>query len=242
MSRAPLPIGRLPLVVLALVIVALGGAWWWTRPPLEPVIDGKNLSAWIDPRYGVSTRNLRVTAPQSITAGQLHACGPAAVTWLAYWVEHGRNEHSNPLDPFGRRRAGAQLFSKAPDWLRRLIPDKWGGLRGSPPKLQGASAADALRLLGPEAAPAIPALERALKNEDHAPVYAVAAALQAIGPASWPVVERALARETKTARVALLSTLFNRINSDRPAADEMSHVLAVLDPSVRPGRVGVPPV
>jgi HEAT repeat protein len=214
--------GKTFLLIFVFAAGTIGGAWWWTRPPLDPVNDGRHLSEWL-------TGTATYSGHLAIDARQLEAYGPAAVTWLAYNVEHTRVEHvNNRRLTFAKRKP--LPFDKAPNWLRRLISDRLGGTRASPPEVSRAFAADALTLLGPKASAAVPALARTLESEDQSSLYHVACALHAIGPASWSVVQQALEHANKSARVALLSTLYLRVGSDRqPAPDaEVAHFLEVI--------------
>jgi hypothetical protein len=149
MPRISFLSGRKSLLLLAVVAVIIGGAWWWQSPPPEPVWNGQRLSDWLA-TYGEMEGF--VTPPYE----QLHAFGPSAVPWLAYTAEYGRH-------PFTRH--GPLPFDKAPDWLRRCLPARWGGLRPAASRNDRVNALLGLIALGPEAAPAIPSLARVIERE-----------------------------------------------------------------------------
>jgi hypothetical protein len=195
MPRAALPSGRKLLILLALtVVVAIGGAWWWQRPPPEPVVNGQRLSEWL------VHSNPHPKSPHS-RSEPIQSFGPAAIPWLAYTIEHGRH-------PFAR--SGRLPFDRAPRWLRRWLPERWGGLRLTPVSNGRTMAAWTLASLGAEAAAAGPALARSLRISDHVD-FPVAFALQSMGPASWPEVQDVLQHGSNPGRIALLQTLNQRV-------------------------------
>lgn len=193
MPGATTPSGRKSLLrFLAIAAAILGGAWWWQRPPPEPVLSDFRLSDGI--------RN-----SATLDADGIRAYGPAGITWLTYAVEHGRH-------PFIKR--GSLPFDRAPGWLRSWIPEKWGGLREPPSSLEDEriSASNALAKLGPDAAPAIPALARSIQNEDEQFAGSTASTLNAIGPASWPMVQGLLNNGSPQVREYLLATIWVRVD------------------------------
>jgi hypothetical protein len=213
----------LPLL-LALVAVIIGGVWWWQRPPPEPVYNGQPLSKWM----------ARLSSVNDLAAVDLHAFGPGTVPWLAYTAEHGKHPFAGRV-PFH--------LDKAPDWLRRWLPEKWRGLRPSSARDERIYALMILERLGPEAAPAIPTLARILERASHGDDFQfpwqVARALNTTGPASWPVVEQILERGNDRARLAILGTIFCRVGPvENPASEaEVARVVAV----VHKGRTGPDP-
>jgi hypothetical protein len=188
MAHAAFPSGRKLLFLLALA-ATIGGAWWWQRPPPEPVYNGLSLSEWLARPGPILLGNSR--NPEA----QIHAFGPATIPWLTFTLEHSRK-------PFVRR--GPLPLDKAPVWLRRWAPERWGGLRTKRAFNERLRAAEALNLLNEEAAPAIPALARSLQSDDLQLVQSAAAALKNIGSAAWPAMEEALAHGSVPAKVALL--------------------------------------
>jgi hypothetical protein len=166
------PSARKSLLLLALALLNVGGAWRWGGPPPDPEQGGLSLSETV---AGFDTNEDR-------RVQELRAFGSTGVRWLAYTVEYGRHPFtkSKPLP-----------FDNAPNWLRQQLPEKWGGLHGSWPVDERADAVRALSNLRSEAAPAIPALVRTLENDGSLAGHA-ASALYAIGPVSWPAVRGVL--------------------------------------------------
>jgi HEAT repeat protein len=158
------------------------------------VFQGKRLSEFLEFK----------SAPGNVLLSEeeLAAFGPAGVAWLTYTLEHGpepsRNEGPLPLD-------------SAPDWLRRWIPRNWGGLRTSSNIDKHFEAALLLSLLGPKAAPAIPALARSLDSRDPGLVEIAATALQDMGSVSWPAVREVLDHGSPQARIALFGNMMDRV-------------------------------
>ena len=148
MPRAAFSSGRKSLLICILAAIGIGGAWWWTLPPREPVSRGQRLSECLDGPVGEN-----VDLP--LRTEELHGFGPGAVPWLTYAAEYGPYPiyHPKPLP-----------LDHAPDWLRRRMPESWGGRRE--PAFHGnpMCVLRALQLLGPEAAPAIPTLVRVLER------------------------------------------------------------------------------
>jgi hypothetical protein len=229
MPCAVLPSGRKPLLLLALTAGLIGGAWWWQRPPPEPIRQGHRLSAWLA-RHTDDRKDYQ-------TVETLHAFGPGVVPWLAYTVEYGRHPYMGH---------GPHFMDKAPAWLRRLVSVKWGGLHISLTRDDRDNALRAVLALGPEAAPAIPALARALDRvcqDEEFMVPALAAdALHATGTASWPAVEQILQHGNPHTKRVLLEEIHRR--TDYALEAEWLKVLVTLmhacgdpDAEVRHGAV-----
>jgi hypothetical protein len=214
MPRAAFPSGRKSLLLIAFLAILIGGAWWWQRPPPEPVYNGERLSEWL--RAPNAKR-----VPTEIRLRQLQSFGPAAVRWLTYTIEHGRR-------PFQKR--GPLPFEHAPDWLRRKLPDRWGGLRTGVREDERKLAINALMFLGPDGVPAIPALQRSLQSDDDELVRGAAFALQAIGSASWPIITDALEHGKQPVRTALLGTMGWRLvaNEGQATGTEVEHTVDAI--------------
>jgi HEAT repeat protein len=152
--------------------------------------------------------------------------GLPAVTWLAYTVEHGRHPYVEPA---------LHLFDRFPLWLRHRLPDRWGGLRVSAQFDERVAAAYALWVLGPKAAPAIPALARGLESNSKELAYWSASSLHAIGPASWPVVDRALVHRDSLVRAAVVANMYGRfpVDGDPVSNIEITRVAQALNKACR---------
>jgi hypothetical protein len=211
MPRTAFPSGR-KILLLALAVV-IGGAWWWTRPPRAPEYRGLSLWTWLA-HHGA-------TLPSNGERPTIQAFGPAGVKWLAYTVEHGRLAYTG---------TGPCLFDHAPFWLRERLPEKWGGFIGVAPEGERVLAADALALLGPAAAPAIPALARNLKGADEELIRASASALIAIGAAAAPAIRDSLEHGSPIARIALIREMKSWKGWTDPAVSrgEIVRIIAAL--------------
>lgn len=210
MPRAAFPIGRKSFLLLALTVILIGVAWWSQLPPPDPVYQGKRLSeAFFEPHDFGSSHAMR---------DYFHQFGPAGVTWLTYKLEHGWRpiQPSQPLP-----------FDHAPDWLRRWLPGKWGGLHPHSQIDERMNAANVLATLGPDAASAIPRLVRVLQDRNEEVIGFAAEALNSTGPASWPVVSEALEHGSVSARSALLLAMHRRIHDESEPAPDAEVALAI---------------
>ncbi len=203
MPSLSFPRGGKFLLLLAIIAMIITGAWWWQRPPSEPVYHGERFTAW-------ANNSPAFTSYTELTVEQLHVFGPALIPWLTYACEYG-------LDLDDADQTGA--FHNAPEWLRRWAPRRWGGLRQSPDTdIFSHQARWALIQLGPEAAPAIPALGRCLKRYSQRParddkLEVIVIALHRAGPTSWPVVQDALEHGSPQVRCRLLSCMHERLRA-----------------------------
>jgi hypothetical protein len=213
MPRAAFSRARKPfLVLLAAGIVV--GASWWAGAPRDPSARGERLSQYVVDIPKDAGTKLPSTE-------QLEAFGPAGITWLTYMLENGRH-------PFHKH--GRLPLDTAPDWLRRWLPESWGGIRVLAFMDERVRAASLLSQLGPQAASAIPMLLRNLENEDVS--QSAAYTLQAIGPAAWPTVQNSLDHGSPHARAALLMTMYVHLHVQ---GQEVSEVVAstILDAIIK---------
>ncbi len=211
-----------PLLLLLLAGPGIGVVWWFTQPhsPPEPIRDGLRLSTCVL----VPLRADGTAEDYATRLARIRAFGPDAVPWLIYTAEHGRREFkkkdSLPLD-------------HAPHWLRRGLPVEWGGLSRPPDLDEPFAAISALEALGPDAAPALPTLVKILKGDDRSLIWSTAAALNAMGPASWPTVQDALDRAASSdntdpfMREALLDSFRERLEPTNRKVDEAEAAPAV---------------
>ncbi len=174
---------------LAGIAIVVGVVVWWQRPPPEPVLNGRRLSEWIDPAnesWGF----------WAVPREQIESIGGEAVPWLAWVVEHGKRSSSK----------STQLpFDAAPDWIRRWVPRRWGGLRTPSIFDERRVAIIVLGRFGAKAAPAVPTLAKSLSSEDAVLADLVRDTLNNIGPAAWQVIEDGLQHgSTQTQRALLI--------------------------------------
>jgi HEAT repeat protein len=242
MSRAAFLPSRRTLALLALAAVVIGGAAWWTRAPTEPVYEGRRLSEWLyqsrsqaqsfvvlpgGRRLGVS----KVTsvsfsgAPGALTRDQLMFMGPDAIVWLGYAVERGKLARNT--DP--RSGSSASSVSRFLELLR-----KWLHFRADDTYDECAAAARVLRELRKDAAPAIPALLRALGNKNEQRANNAWNVLNAIGPAALAEIRHSYVHGSKLARLRIARQLpyvawFTRQSLTTEDAANLQEALAACD-------------
>ena len=187
MSRARFLPSRRTLLLAVLLAGVIGGTWWWVKPPPEPVYRGRPLSRWL---VDMGENVYRFDAGETV----IRAVGPPAVKWLAYKVEHGRR-YEEPS-----KRSTIQRM-----WERLLHLHPYVGID------ERLAAAELLEEFGPEAAPAIPALAKAIDTGDLVFGSACARALHCIGPKSWTVVQERISHGNIATRASLISTLSARV-------------------------------
>ena len=171
-------------------------------PPPEPRYQGKPLSQWLLER---SRSGGRVLARH-----ELQSLGPDGVKWLAYQASRARIWSSEELFPDAPPWARAEL------WLRNKIT------KGRPTRSDYLHFVSIVALgeLGPDAAPAIPALIKALRDGDNDERLHAAAALARIGPASWPAVADAIRHGTPRQRDILFWNLDHWFEFESPTSAE----------------------
>ena len=171
---------RIALLVVALVVVwGIGVPWWQT--PREPVYQGKKLSSWFHPE-------------PRLTREQLRSLGPGAVAWLAYQVAQSESWDEVDLPH------NASIFRHYELRLRQRLGDE---------RLFNAEhvhfeAIVALGDLGPDAAPAIPALIKAVGDGSNDSRLVAAEVLAEMGPVSWPAITEAIRHDTSVRRRCIL--------------------------------------
>jgi len=159
------------LILLALAVLVVQDRLAW---PADPEYQGRRLSAWM--------RDLASADPAQVQAARqaVLALGTNALPALAM---HLRARDS----ALGRLAAAAE--NRLP---RRLWVLAMQGTRSRDALERRWHAAQALAVLGPVAAPALPLLARALEDPEPRVAAAAAEALQRIGPPAWPDLVRAL--------------------------------------------------
>jgi HEAT repeat protein len=196
--------------MLALLVV---GAW--LSEPREPVQDGRGLSLWLEDLVSPFGER-RDPARQAVLR-----LGTNAVPFLIRAL--------NTPDPaFGsaatesRKYLPRQLWV----WVMQLARPRAGIDRRWP-------AAVALGVLGPAAAPAVPALGHAIRDRDPRVSAAAIEALRVVGPAGLQVVVEAM----RTNDVTLLHHLAAAVARTGPAAAEWApqlvEVLLAAPPACR---------
>jgi len=161
----------LVLLLLALAVLVVQDRLLWPR---EPEYQGRRLSAWLrdliapDPALHLPARQaILALGTNALPALERHL--QARDSWLGQLVTTAQGRL-----PY-RLWVAAMQATRARNALER----RW-------------QAAAALNALGPAAAPALPALARALEDPEPRVVTNAAEALGQIGPPAWPALTRAL--------------------------------------------------
>lgn len=196
-------LGLLLLALVALVLLA-----WLTRPR-DPVHHGRPLTAWMQDLISLEV-NVRAAATNAIQQLGTNAL-PALVRHLG-----------TPDPTLGRTASDAQRFLPRGLWVwamkltqpRAGIERRW-------------QAAAALGLLGAQAAPAVPALTRALHDVDPRVRDAAIEALRGVRPAGLEALASALA----TTNITLLAHLCSAIGRSGPDAAVVARQLARAVPT-----------
>lgn len=210
---------RTSLALLTFAAAIIGGAVWWTRPPTDPIYEGKRLSARL--------LTLRNTFPDAIelSSADLRALGRPGMEWLIYAVEHGKHMETS---------LRSSIFMGSPEWLRNWLPGGWEYSGTAYVEDERPYAAEALEMLGADAAPAIPALMRMIRPQGGRSFSFGAEpymnALQAMGPASWPIIEQILAQGQLDGQRLVIETMPHRlrVDGDPASATEANRVADTL--------------
>lgn len=175
---------------LAAVLLLTAIACWLGRGPREPVFKGKKLSWWFTDGYEKEGR-------PRLTGDELRRLGPDAVRWLSYKVGQSSivdmempTEHVTTARRF--------LWSLHERWFHEGTT-KFSHVRGE--------AIGALGDLGPDAAPAIPSLLKALRFGEPDARAIAAEALLKTGKAGWPAIEDAMRHGDLRSRWLLLNAV-----------------------------------
>lgn len=181
---------RLILLVAAFVLVA-SGTVWFSASKREPTYGGKSLSQWIEMYNGwvaIEMASGDVSDLKTNTASvAVRHIGTNALPHLVRWID---------WRPGRGKQKVLSVLEKAPRWLRDGLVEKW--LKGDPRRAEGAEFA--LKVLGPEAAAAIPQFERMMTNASSSDGETIsgAHALACIGMSALPALLSALTNQTKT--------------------------------------------
>lgn len=172
------------LLFLGIAVLGLALGLWLVGPANDRVVyEGKSLEDWSLQLFGAPAQAEREEA-----AAALKRMGPAAVPGLI--------KQLRTREPFFHKQAWAITAGLPARMKYKLLG------RGSP--LQAATlraaAARSLGMIGPEAAPAVPYLSRALRDSQPQVSIDAAAALGHIGPASVPELTTALADKNSSVR------------------------------------------
>jgi hypothetical protein len=162
----------------------------------EPVYQGKTLSAWLlIYRTEAPLPDMGLTQRAQESADAVRQLGPKAVPWLVEWISYEQ--------PAWQRSARFML--------RTIVRRLGGGASPShlarPAELRQAAVAG-FRILGPEAAAAVPALSRLLKaHSSRAVSLLVMDALSHLGKAGLPPLLDVLANPARPDRLLAMESL-----------------------------------
>jgi hypothetical protein len=190
-----------PLLLLLIAVMILGAAAWWTRPPRDPVIKGQRLSWWM-------YHKLYLNEDLSLNSGEVLSAGPDAIKRLMWAAEHGHQAKSK-----GRTAPPKSTFAQWVDarwrrWFHVGYDDEYD---------ERYAALSFLLSMTPDAAPAVPVLERVLCNSaESEPIDAgrkryAAQTLVWIGPPAWPAIEDIFRTGGGDVRLLLVKNVFDPI-------------------------------
>ncbi len=192
---------RITLLVpmLFLGLVAIG--WWSQRGPREPRHEGKPLSWW----FTNGLDNQLTPTPRRLTAEELRQLGPEAVVWLGHQAAQ-----RSIWDIDDDSRYSPEISARFKWWLR----DRFYKFAKSKIRVRFESIV-ALGDLGPDAAPAIPSLLKAVRQADHDSRLLAAIALVEMGPVAVPAIAKAMTHDDLLARNLLIDKMELRWRSER---------------------------
>jgi HEAT repeat protein len=156
---------RIVLIVAVCAVVAIVTALVWPGEK-EPVYQGKKLSEWLVNEQP----DLDVGGRRKLQAEAIGQIGTNALPWLLKWANH---EHAPRVNRFAvlARRLHVNLYSGTGDEERASAAWMW------------------LQILGPKAAPGIPALFQMATNSRTPDVaWSASAELGYIGPEALPAL------------------------------------------------------
>lgn len=182
------------LLGLAFTVAINGGTEWRSSRQEGPVYKGKTLSWW--------THRISQGGRTQLSREDFQTMGPEAVNWLIWAAQNGQLRRDS--DPMAPSRSSAE----------KTMHDLWRKLfhpRFSEGYNERKMAVQLLGYIGPDSAPAIPVLLRALASQDEDLVDTAAYALVAIGPAAWPSVKTGFRDGNAEARCGLVAYVGDRI-------------------------------
>jgi hypothetical protein len=174
------------------------------KPPREPIHEGKPLTAWL---LKFSDTQERLDENETKALNTVREMGTNALPALMRMLQARDSEFKDRMRNILQRQKVVRI---------RLAP---------PATLQHGLAYRGIRALGPAAAPAIPLLEEKMLSRDH-DMNGISGALLSIGPAAWPLFQRAMTNENAELRVGTLAALWKATNRLDQAAPTLVHMMA----------------
>lgn len=174
---------------VCLLAWALAGSLGFRRAPESLVYHGKSVKTWALQLTTTETKS------HDEATSALKALGPSAVPGLVRLLQAKDSFFRQQVWVVVPRLSGS--FQKI--IVNRIDPPNAAALR--------TASARSLGVIGPDAVDAVPALARALRNEDAQVRWNAAGALGRIGPAAWPELSNALAARDVNLRYAAICAL-----------------------------------
>lgn len=170
------------------MVLLMATTWWLGRGPREPVFKGRKLSWWL-----TEPKEARSSPPQPLTEEELRSLGPAAVKWLGYMA--GQSGIEDIEEPSSQNSVIQYLWGWHQNWFGE------GATRFSRLRFESVAA---LGDIGPDAAPAIPSLLKAVRCPQHDTRLVAAQSLMRVGDAAWPAITSTIRNGDRRSRWLLL--------------------------------------
>jgi hypothetical protein len=188
-------------ILLGLAIVGLIMAF---RAPSEPIHEGKPLSAWL---LKFSDTQERLDENETKALHTVRAMGTNALPALMRMLQARDSKFKDRTRNLLQRQKLIRIPLSFPASFQRAL-----AYRG-------------LWALGPAAAPAIPLLEEKLLSRDD-DMNAISGVLLSIGPAAWPLFQRAMTNDQAELRVGTRVALWKATNYLERATPALAHMMA----------------
>ncbi len=195
------------LLAFAGIVALVAGLWLFFNRNTEPTYDGRPLSEWVV-MIGMKKNPSPYTDSEKEAATEaIQAIGTNAVPHLVEWLAY---------EPKGLRRFAFENYEKIPNRFRTNPEVTFMVFK---PGIRVWGAEQSFSILGPSAAPAIPALTQILQSINYSigPRYKAVSALACIGPSAMTAMTNILAAAPYDEQLWVLNS-FARMGTNAAAA------------------------